>query len=460
MSDLNIYSSGYSAEPSARNRCCLYERLPLENAAGRTVMYYLSLSPGHTLGDEMVGADQTGDLLRNLLSAHNAPYLFYNGCERVVVQAAPTGDWLRYRSRIPEKHLIIKLPDSYKLKPGEDRLMTGLRRAGAQFAMTLGELGDLPKKPELLACLDYVFVDHRHRSGLMTAFNGLKTVNKGLKSIGVRPPGEDFTLKDASFYDLVLGYVQPEVLEYKERPVWQHELIRTIAELFSGIYSLRGVSALARKYPEMGRAMYGILNSKKVIELTGKPNNMVTGGQVRLSQKDVTSLMCVCVGYQMLCLAEQESFKRHGLSSRYSVEGVELGYFRRALTSGRLLESLAEQPCDDYESRHAFMVGFLLLLPEMIRDTPENIENEFMLTAVNSFHADTSTLGLVCNFIKELRRHDAAKINEFTTRSGLVITKEDYYRLYFRAMIWADEVIRAITPGSQSQQKERQIIRK
>lgn len=63
----------------------------------------------------------------------------------------------------------------------------------------------------------------------MTAFNGLKTVNKGLKSIGVRPPGEDFTLQDASFYDLVLGYVQPEVLEYKERPVWQHELIRTIA---------------------------------------------------------------------------------------------------------------------------------------------------------------------------------------------------------------------------------------
>ncbi len=40
-----------------------------------------------------------------------------------------------------------------------------------------------------------------------------------------------------------------------------------------------------------------------------------------------------------------------------------------------------------------------------------------------------------------------------------MITKEDYYRLYFRAMIWADEVIRAITAGSQSQQKERQIIR-
>ena len=455
MSDLNIYSSGYSAETSARNRCCLYERLPLENAAGRTVMYYLSLSPGHTLGDEPVGADQTGDLLRNLLSTHNAPYLFYDNCERVVVQAAPTGGWLRWRNRIPEKRLIIKLPDSYRLKPGEDRIMTGLRRAGAQFAMTLGELGDLPKKPDLMACLDYVFVDHRHRSGLMTAFNGLRTANKNLKSIGVRPPGEDFTLKDASYYDLVLGYVQPEVLEHKERPVWQHELIRTIAELFSGIYSLRGVSALSRKYPEMGRAMYGILNSKKVIELTGKPTNMVSGGQVRLSQKDVTSLMCVCVGYQMLCLAEKETFEKHNLAARYSPDLVELGYFRRALVTGKLLESLAEQPCDDYESRHAFMVGFLLLLPEMIHDTSENVENEFMLTAVNSFHADTSTLGLVCNFMKEIRRHNSAKINEFTTRSGLVITKEDYYRLYFRAMIWADEVTKAIkSDGAAGQQKQ------
>ncbi|MGN0908137.1 MAG: hypothetical protein ACI4NA_00830 [Succinivibrio sp.] len=454
MSDLNIYSSGYSAEPSARNRCCLYERLPLENAAGRTVMYALSLSPGHTLGDEPVGADQTGDLLRNLLSPQNAPYLFFENCERVLVQAAPTGDWLRWRNRIPEKRLIIKLPDSYKLRPGEDRIMTGLRRAGAQFAMTLGELGDLPKKPDLLACLDYVFVDHRHRSGLMTAFNGLKTANKGLKSIGVKPYGEDFTLQDASSYDLVLGYVQPEILSYKVRPVWQHELIRTIAELFSGIYSLRGVSSLSRKYPEMGRAMYGILNSKKVIELTGKPNNMVSGGQVRLSQKDVTSLMCVCVGYQMLCLAQQEACARRPAPSRFSPAAVELGYFRRALIAGKLLESLAEQPCDDYESRHAFMVGFLLLLPEMIHDTRENVENEFMLTAVNSFHADTSTLGLVCSFMKEIRSHNSAKINEFTTRSGMVITKEDYYRLYFRAMVWADEVINAIRAEGAAAQKK------
>jgi c-di-GMP-related signal transduction protein len=171
---------------------------------------------------------------------------------------------------------------------------------------------------------------------------------------------------------------------------------------------------------------------------------MVSGGQVRLSQKDVTSLMCVCVGYQMLCLAERETFAKHGIESRYIPENVELGYFRRALTSGKLLESLAEQPCDDYESRHAFMVGFLMLLPEMIHDTAENIENEFMLTAVNSFHSGTSTLGLVCGFVQAIRRHNTAMINELTARSGLVITKEDYYRLYYKAMVWADEVIKAI----------------
>ncbi|MDD6317428.1 MAG: hypothetical protein PUA61_01105 [Succinatimonas hippei] len=445
MSDLNIYSSGYSNGISARNRCRLYERLPLENSEGRSVMYALSLSPGHTLGDESVGADQTADLLCNLLSVENSRYIFLNNCERVVVQAAPTGDWLRYRNRISEKRLIIKLPDSYKLKPGEDRIMTGLRRSGAQFAMTLGELGDLPKKPELLSYLDYVFIDHRHRSGFLTALNGLKTSNPNLKSIGVKPRGEDFLLKEASYYDLVLGYVEHESIVYEKRPLWQHELIRTLAELFSGIYSLKGISALARKYPDMSRAMTGILNSKKVIELTGKPNNMVTNGQVRLSQKDVTSLMCVCVGYQLLCLAEKTALEAKGQGARYSGRNVELGYFRRALITGKLLESLAEQPCDDYESRHAFMVGFLMLLPEMIRDSRENIENEFMLTAVNSFHSDTTTLGLVCSLIKEIRSHNTEKINELITRSGLVLNKEDYYRLYYRSMIWADEVVNALT---------------
>ena len=109
-----------------------------------------------------------------------------------MVQAAPTGDRLRYRNRISEKRLIIKLPDSYKLKPDEDRIMTGLRRSGAQFAMTSGELFDLPKKPELLSYLDYFFIDHRHRSGLLTALNGLKTSNPNLKPIGVKPRWRGF----------------------------------------------------------------------------------------------------------------------------------------------------------------------------------------------------------------------------------------------------------------------------
>ena len=82
MSDLNIYSSGYSNGISARNRCRLYERLPLENSEGRSVMYALSLLPGHTLGDESVGADQTADLLCNLLSVENSRYIFLNNCER------------------------------------------------------------------------------------------------------------------------------------------------------------------------------------------------------------------------------------------------------------------------------------------------------------------------------------------------------------------------------------------
>ena len=51
----------------------------------------------------------------------------------------------------------------------------------------------------------------------------------------------------------MLGYVAPENLVYEKRPLWRHELVHTLAGLFSGIYSLKGISALARKYPEMSR---------------------------------------------------------------------------------------------------------------------------------------------------------------------------------------------------------------
>ncbi len=444
MSDQNLYNKGYTGEVPSKNRCCLYERLPLDNAAGRCEIYALSLSPGHTLGDEPVGAEQTADLLQSLLCNANADYLLHPETGQVMVQAAPTADWLRYRDRISEKHLIIRLPDSYHLAEGEERVMLGLKRVGAEFAMTLGELGDLPKHPELLRCLDYVLIDHRNRSGLMTAFNGLKTVQKDLRSIGFKPYGQDFTIEESSHYDLVLGYVTPEPITYEKRPAWQHELIRTVAELFSGIFSFKDISTLARRYPAIQRAMKGIMNSKKIMELTGRADTMVQGGQRCLSQKDLTSLLCVCVGYGLICEAEKAVYERHGLSSRFSYDGVELSFFWRALIAGRMLESLSEQPCDDYESRHAFMVGFLSQLPALIHDTAENCLKEFMLTAVSSFFTGTSTLALVFNFLKAVRAHDSANINVLTTRSGLMITKEEYYSDYYNAMIWADTVIKAI----------------
>lgn len=445
MSDLNFYNQSFTKEMAARNRCCLYERLPVSLPNGRTVFNGLVLSPGHTLAGEEVGADQVADLTQNLLDGRNLQNLLFKGSDRIMVQSVPSQEWLLYRNHIPEKNLIIRIPDSYVLKKGEDKIMLGMRNAGAQFAAKMGKMGSLPQTPELMKCLDYILIEHEERSGLMTAYKGLKIKYPNLECIGVKNSGADFSPEEAKNYDMVFGMVTPEPIAYGDnrRPLWQHELMRTAAELFSGIYNARDIIKLGSKYSELGAAIKGLMSSQKLMELSQKRSQTPGGG--RYSQNDILNIMCMSIGFALVCEAERVRLGDSIPDDDFMPSEDMLAYFRQAVIAAYMVQNLSKAVCDDYESSHAFMVGFMLYLPQLLHDTPEKCFAEFMLSAIVSFYGDTfSTLTMVVGAYRAMKGRESEEILKYAERIGLSLSKEDYYRDYFDAMIFADEVVKSV----------------
>lgn len=451
MADLNIYNPAFTREMPARNRACLYGAMPVSTPQGRALFNYLILSPGHTAGSEEVKAEQMADLMQNLLFGQNLEHLLLPKTKRFMLRAVPTEDWIRFRNHINEKYLIIRLPDGYTPTPDEERIMLGLRRAGAQFAMVLGDMGSVPQNHELLECIDYVFIDHKHQHGLLTAYEGLKQKLPRLKNIGFKEDGVDFSIDEAAQYDCVCGMVRQRFIEYgSERPKWQHELMRTLAEEFSGIYDLREVIKRAARYPEMAQALRSMFNSKRLIALTVKRNSSFSSTvALRYSKTDLVNILCISTAYGLMCETQKRfdgnadgKYVQDPLSSSF-------GYFRSALIAGRVISRLAGQVCDDYETNHAFIVGFLMYLPMMIRDHKEKVRGEFMLSAVSEFYNGGGTLSLLLKGYHAVIHRNFEQLADLAARIGIAFPKEQYYRDYYEAMIWAEEVIRVIA-GEQS----------
>lgn len=448
MADLNIYNPRFTREMPARNRACLYGVMPISGRDSRVAFNHLILSPGHTTGTEDVGADQMADLMQNLLCVDNFEVLHAPGTERIMLRAVPTGDWLRYRNHIPENKLIIRLPDGYAPLPEEERIMLGLRHAGAQFAMSLGDMGKIPQNDELLRCIDYAFIDHARMEGLLTAFVGLKVKQPWIKNIGFKESYRDFTPDEVKCYDYVAGTVRPVLMSYEERPAWQHELLRSIAEVFSGIYNPKQIVLLGVKYPEMGRAIKRLFGSQKLLAQTVKRSSaFVSSIGMHYSKNDMVNLMSVCLMYGLL--VESEKSYRASIGDHNSFTPDELssafGYFRNGLIAGRTIARMAGQVCDDYETNHAFMVGLILYLPKIIRDVKEKCEDEFMLSAISDFYKGNGTLGLVLKGYHALVHKDIETVNMLAERIGITFPKEQYYRDFYEAIQWSDLVLGIIS---------------
>ncbi|MBQ9273394.1 MAG: hypothetical protein IJ228_01155 [Succinivibrio sp.] len=432
---------------NARDKCCIYERVPLQDSGGTTRLYYMVLSPGHTLAGEPMSKAQLPNLLTKVLPTPTMELFAPRGKERVFIPSPLSQMWLRKPIRYDPKKIVLRLPDSCKLEEGDAKAMLELKKMGMQFAAQVGVLGDLSHDPSLIAALDYILVDNHERQGLMTALNGLKQQNPNLKAVGFKAYGELFTREEASKYDLVLGMVEPIRLPYEARPAWQHVLLRTFAELFSGIYDLKDLGKLAGEYPIFGAAMKGLLSSKEVTELTIHSGGMMLSNVNKLTQKDMRDLLSVALGYCLLCLADK--YTRPAEAGEYNPLSTDLEMLLHGIIRGKMVEILAEKPCDDYDNRQAFMSGFLSLIHLYIHDKYAAVCDEFMLNAPASYFAfDNTTLGRVIRYVRALEQHDFETVNEISGKSGFGFTKEQVYAAYLRAVTWADALIKAIIDAS------------
>ncbi len=447
MADLNIYNPSFTREMPARYRACLFGTMPISDANGNAVFNALVLSPGHAPGQEDVGADQMEDLMQNLLVSANLEKFKIPGTERIFLQAVPTDDWIKYKDHIPERYLIIRLPDAYKPNPAQERVMQGLRRNGAQYAISLHDMGAVIDNDELLKCIDYVLIDLAKYDEQMALFKELKKKQPEIKSIGVKAFDQDFTLDEAKHFDLVMGLVSQGIYDYADkRPLWQHELLRTIAEEFSGLYDVKQIIRLSARYPEMSFAVKALFGSKRLLALTIKRNGTFAHSSsmpMRYSKTDLVNMLCVATLYGLSCETEKAVRKQQGDNSPYTPNFLSstMGYFRDALIGARAISRLASDICDDYETNHAFIVGLLRFLPILMRDSREHCDDEFMLAAIGDFYKEAGTLGLVVKGYKCITMRDYATVEQLVARIGMALPRERFFCDYYEAMVWADTVM-------------------
>ncbi len=425
-------------------KCHFFNRIPVQTKTGRTAFFGLILCPGNSLASERCGKEQVKSLIRDILEPSMFK-MYGHGFERALFVAPPANPFVRMSRHYDPKKMIICLPRSYRLEPDDVGNIKQLKLLGAQFAIFIDAMGDVGSHQDLLACLDYVFIDNRNYEGLMTAFRGLKTTVPNLKSIGFKGYAEHFSAVEAARYDLIFGSVELPRLNFPTRPRWQHVMLRSTAELYSGFYDVKDLTMLSQEYPLIGKAMKGMLASS---ELLSFPSRFATrGSQGRITQKDMRDLLGVTVAFNLYCLSEKaavENLIRKPLEN-FSPQTINTEDFGYALKFGKLVDLFAEKPCDDFGNRQAFLTGLVSCYFILAHDTYENMGREFTLTAPAQFFLnENSSLGRVIKFVRRLMWLDADGCNEMLNAGDFNYTKEQIFNNLSVAQKWTELVLLAL----------------
>ena len=428
----------YQQEGNASEQCRLYNRVPVMSFKGRTVFYALLLSPSNSLYTERCTAAQVPNLIRGILNDEIFPDIVH-GCERVLVCAPPCRQWLNLRRRYNPSTVILTIPPGHALTSDEYQNMVELAKVQMRFALNIEDLERLSVDfPELAAHVSYVLVDHNRRAEQMEVLDAFKQDAPGLKSIGYKKNSQTFSIADAVPYDLVMAVVTPAFYHYDPRPQWQHDILRTFAELFSEIYDIKDVTDMSVEYPVVGTAMKKLLSSQEILSFCQNG---------KLTQKDIRDLCCVALAFDLYCMSCRASLA-HMLNRESSdIQMTEIGMepFISALMRGKLVDLYASRPCDDYGNRQAFMAGLLSKTYIFLNDSYETVKDEFVLNAVSSYFSnDNTTLGKVIFFVRALSTQDHRKISDFMTKSEFNYSKDDIFTYYRTALIWTEAVRKAL----------------
>lgn len=426
-------------------QCRIYDRIPVQDQNGTSYFYCLELSAGNTFDFGFCRKENVPSLLKDVLTIGNTRVV-KGAYPDLMIPTVPSVQWVKQSRKYDPSHVIMWLENSIKLSEEYKDVIPRLRRMGMRFAIRVDALGDMAGAPEMLNCLDYLLVDSSRASEYFTVVQNLRQKNPALKTIAFKREVSifSFTKAEAKNFDFVLGCVQNDFLNYDMlRPKWQHEMLRTFAQLYSGIYDVKEVGNMVSHYPLMATATKGLMGSKQLTNLTIKHNNSAAtlNETPGLTQFDIRNYLAISVGYNLFTMTEKQVCEQN--HKEFDISAVNYEPFVASILFGKIVDMMSQESCDDVSAPLGFMTGFLRYAHVFLHDDEKRTFDEFPLSAVaECYNGGGGQLGTIIRFNKLMSEHkvDDALMNE----GGNTISKELFYSYISHAFTWTDAVLRAI----------------
>lgn len=426
-------------------QCKVFDRLAVQNKDGITQFYCLELSAGNTFDFGFCRKENVPSLIRDVLTIANVKVL--RGAQQaLMVPSVPSVMWIKQARKYDPSRIIMWLENSIELTEEYKDCILRLRKMGMRFAIRVDAMGEITRIPEIEACLDFLLVDDENGFEYLTVIESLKRTNPKLKTIGFKRHVDifNFTKAECKTYDYVLGVVEIDLIKYGAlRPVWQHEMLRTFAQLYSAIYDVKEIGIIVSHYPLMATAMKGMMSSKILAALTIRTNNAKLAENQALTQFDLRNFLAISVAYNLFTLTNKQiTDSRH---EPFQVSKINYEPFIQALQFGKIVDLLAHDTCDDITAPQGFIAGFLRFAHVFLHDTPEASFSEFPLDAVSTCYSNGGgQLGVIIRVLTMITEHEVNQALDAATEFGLDLTKEKVYGYIAHSLAWTDAVIRAI----------------
>ncbi|MGN0894514.1 MAG: hypothetical protein ACI4ND_05905 [Succinivibrio sp.] len=443
----NLRAKAAAAEDSnlPSLQCRVFDRIPVQDRSGKTFFYCIELCAGNSFDFGFCHKDIVPSLLRDIMTIGGLKVL-KGGYDVIMIPSVPSSVWLKQARKYDPKSIIMWLEDSLELDDEYKDTILKLKKMGMRFAVRVDAMGEIASNEEVFNCIDYIICEYEKASEFMTVVQALRLKNPKIKTIAFKKNISIYTFNEteAKNFDYVLGAVQDRLLKYEHlRPKWQHEMLRTLAQLYSSMYDVKEISTVVANYPLMSSAMKGMVSSKQLVNLTIKKSNAVLAENQSLTQEDLRNFLVISVAYNLFTLTQKQICEHEHVS----FDLAELNYepFIQALSFGKVVDQLAQRMCDDITIPQAFIAGFLRYSSVFLHDTPEATFEEFPLDAVSTCYKDGGgQLGIIIRVISKLLEHRVDDALNEAAEEGITLVKEELYSYIAHSFIWADAVIKAI----------------
>lgn len=445
----NIHGKSIPSAEDLNNpslQCKVFDRLAVQNKEGITQFYCLELSAGNTFDFGFCRKENVPSLIRDVLTIANVKVL-RGAQESLMVPSVPSVMWIKQARKYDPSRIIMWLENSIEISEEYKDCILRLRKMGMRFAIRVDAMGEITRYPEIEECLDFLLVDDEHGFEYLTVIESIKRTNPRIKTIGFKNHVNifNFTKAECKNYDYVLGVVEIDLIKYDVlRPVWQHEMLRTFAQLYSSLYDVKEIGIIVAHYPLMAAAMKGMMSSKVLSVLTIRSsNNVKLAENQALTQFDLRNFLAISVAYNLFTLTNKQiTDSRH---EPFNVSKINYEPFIQALFFGKVVDLMAHDTCDDITAPQGFIAGLLRFAHVFLHDTSEGAFSEFPLDAVSTCYSNGGgQLGVIIRVFTMISEHKVDQALDAATEFGLDLTKEKVYGYIAHSLAWTDAVIRAI----------------